>query len=190
MKVLVINGSPRRSGRVSQMLDLIARNLPATCEVERIFVHDLVVKPCTGCMACRSGLRCALPEDDAHRVAEAIRTADALVIGSPCYWGNVNGYLKMLLDRSVYAMMGERASGMPVALHRGQRAVLVATCNTIYPFSVLFNQTRGVFRSLREVLKWSGYRVVGTLAKSGCRKHDGLTEKEIGKCKKLARKIC
>ena len=88
------------------------------------FVHDLTVRPCTGCMSCRSKLRCALPEDDAHRVAEAIRTADALVIGSPCYWGNMNGALKVLFDRSVHVMMGEKESGMPVALHKGQRAVL------------------------------------------------------------------
>lgn len=127
MKVLVLNGSPRRNGLVSQMLEHIAGNLPETCDVERIFVHDLTVRPCTGCMSCRSKLRCALPEDDAHRVAEAIRTADALVIGSPCYWGNMNGALKVLFDRSVHVMMGEKESGMPVALHKGQRAVLVAT---------------------------------------------------------------
>lgn len=190
MKVVVLNGSPRREGLVSQMLEHVAGNLPASCDVVRIFVHDLRVKPCTGCMSCRSRLRCALPEDDAHRIAEEIRTADALVIGSPCYWGNMNGCLKVLLDRSVYVMMGEKENGMPVALHKGQRAVLVATCNTVYPFSVLFNQTRGVFRALREILKWSGYRVVGTVAKSGCRKNGRLTDKEIEKCKKLARKIC
>ena len=123
MKVLVLNGSPRRNGLVSQMLEHIAGNLPETCDVERIFVHDLTVRPCTGCMSCRSKLRCALPEDDAHRVAEAIRTADALVIGSPCYWGNMNGALKVLFDRSVHVMMGETESGMPVALHKGQRVV-------------------------------------------------------------------
>lgn len=190
MKVLVLNGSPRHNGLVSQMLEHIAGSLPETCDVERIFVHDLTVRPCTGCMSCRSKLRCALPEDDAHRVAEAIRTADALIIGSPCYWGNMNGALKVLFDRSVHVMMGEKESGMPVALHKGQRAVLVATCNTIYPFSVLFNQTRGVFRALREILRWSGYRIVGTAAKSGCRKNGRLTDREIEKCKKLARKIC
>ena len=42
MKVLVLNGSPRRNGLVSQMLEHIAGNLPETCDVERIFVHDLL----------------------------------------------------------------------------------------------------------------------------------------------------
>lgn len=190
MKVLVLNGSPRRDGLVSQMLGHLVGNLPEGCRAEYSFVHDLKFRACTGCMACRSKGRCVLPEDDAHRIAEAIRSADALIIGSPCYWGSMTGELKMLFDRVVYVMMGEKENGMPVALHKGQRAVLVAACNTIWPFSVWFKQTSGVFRALNEILKWSGYRVKGTIAKSGCRKHGALTVKEIEKCKKLAKKIC
>lgn len=190
MKVLVINGSPRRKGLVSQMLDRIAADLPPTCEVVHVFVHELVVKPCTGCMACRSRQRCVLPDDDAHRFAEALREADALVIGSPCYWGNMSGTLKVLFDRVVCVMMGEKENGMPIPLHKGKRAVVVATCNTIYPFNVWFRQTGGVFRALHEILRWSGFRLVGTLAKGGCRKRGDLSEREIAKCKKLAEKIC
>ena len=87
-------------------------------------------------------------------------------------------------------MMGERENGMPIPLHKGKRAVLVAACNTVYPFSVWFRQTTGVFRALREILKWSGFRVAGTLGRSGCRKRGVLTPREIEKCKKLAKKIC
>ena len=190
MKVLVLDGSPRKNGLVSQMLGHIVEELPEACDVEYVRVHSLSVKPCTGCMSCRTKRQCVLPEDDAHRIAEVIRQADALIVGSPCYWGNMNGELKVLFDRLVYVMMGEKENGMPVALHKGHKAVLVSTCNTIYPFSVLFNQTRGVFRALREILKWSGYGVVGTVAKSGCRKYGTLTDREIGKCKKMAKKIC
>lgn len=189
-KVIVINGSPHRGGLVSQMLAHVVAGLPEECETEMLFVRDMQVKPCIGCMKCRSLGHCVLPEDDAHRAAEAIRGADALIIGSPCYWGNMSGTLKVLFDRMVYVMMGERMNGMPIPLHKGKRAVLVATCNTIYPFSVWFHQTSGVFRSLREILKWSGFRVVGTFGKGGCRKHGELTPREIEKCKKLVKKIC
>lgn len=190
MKVLVLNGSPRRNGTVSRMLDAVVAALSSDCEVTRCFVHDLHFRSCAGCMKCRSSLHCVLPADDAHRIAEAIREADALIVGSPCYWGNMNGRLKMLFDRTVYVLMGEKPSGMPVALHRGQRAVLVTACNTVWPFSVWCGQTRGVFRALGEVLRWSGYRIAGRIAKSGCRKHGALTAKEMEKCKKLAKKIC
>lgn len=99
MRVVVLNGSPRPTGLVSQMLDRIAENLPPGCETQRVFVHGLTVKPCTGCMRCRSLGRCVLPEDDGHRVAALLRDADALVIGSPCYWGSMSGELKVLFDR-------------------------------------------------------------------------------------------
>ncbi|WP_418991146.1 flavodoxin family protein [Alistipes sp.] len=190
MKVVVLNGSPRREGVVSQMVGHVVRNLPAECRVEAFFVHGLHVKPCTGCMRCRTLGRCVLPEDDGHRVAAQLREADAFVVGSPCYWGGMSGELKVLFDRCVYAMMGERENGMPVPLHKGKRAVLVASCNTIWPFNVLFRQTGGVFRALREILKWSGCKVVGKLAKGGCRKCGELSVKEMRKCRKLAKKIC
>lgn len=190
MEVVVLNGSPRRGGAVSQMLGHVAANLPEECRVEEIFVHDLRVTPCSGCMRCRTLGRCVLPEDDAHRVAELLRRSDALVVGSPCYWGNMSGELKVLFDRVVYALTGERENGMPVPLHRGKRAVVVSACNTAWPFDSWFGQTRGVFRAVREILKWSGFRVAGTLAKSGCRKRGELTPREIVKCKKLAKKIC
>lgn len=190
MRVVVLNGSPRRKGLVSQMLGHVVAGLPAGCEVEDVFVHDLTVTPCKGCMQCRSLGRCVLPEDDGHRVAELLRGCDALIVGSPCYWGNMTGALKVLFDRMVYAMMGERTNGMPVPLHKGKRAVVMATCNTVWPFSVLFRQSGGVFRSLREIWKWSGYKVAGTVAKCGCRRQGVLTRRDIEKCKKLARKIC
>lgn len=189
MKVLVLNGSPRRGGAVSQMLDRIVENLGEACEVEYVFVGELAMKPCTGCMRCRSDLKCVLPEDDAHRIAQAVREADALVVGSPCYWGNMNGWLKVLFDRIVYAMMGEKPDGRPVPLHKGKRAVLVTSCNTIWPFSVWFRQTGGVVRALGEVLRWSGFRVVGTVAKSGSRRRAALSAREVRKCGKLAEKI-
>ena len=190
MKVVVLNGSPRRGGVVSQLLGHVAANLPEGCRVEEIFVHDLRVKPCSGCMRCRTLGRCVLPEDDAHRVAELLRGADALVVGSPCYWGNMSGVLKVLFDRVVYVMLEEREHGWPVPLNKGKRAVVVTACNTAWPFHVWFGQTGGVFRAVGEILKWSGWRVAGTLAKGGCRQRGELTPREITKCKKLAKKIC
>ena len=111
MKTVVLNGSPRRGGVVSQMLAHVCEALPEGCDIEWFGVGELNVRPCTGCMKCRSTGRCALPQDDAHRVAEAIRGADLLIVGSPCYWGNMSGQLKLLFDRVVYAMMGERPNG-------------------------------------------------------------------------------
>lgn len=152
---------------------------------ETVRVSDLNMQPCMGCMACRGTGKCCLPEDDAVKVLELIKEADALIVGAPCYWGNIPGQMKLLFDRIVYGMMGEAPSGLPRPLHKGKRAVIVSTCTTIYPFNILFKQSRGAVKAVREILKWSGFKVVGTLEKGGTRKHPALTEREKSKCRKL-----
>ena len=144
MKILILNSSPRRNGNISKMLEAMKQEIEC-CNAEAVYVRvpELKVRPCIGCMKCRSSLRCCLPEDDAQRVLQSIRDADALIIGAPCYWGNMPGELKVLFDRMVYGMMGENSLGMPLALHKGKKVIIVSTCTTPYPFNILYNQTRG-----------------------------------------------
>lgn len=190
MKILILNASPRRRGHVSGMLDIVKDAAEAGgAEVNVVRVADLNVKPCTGCMSCRSTLKCALPEDDAQKVLEMIDNADAIVVGSPCYWGNIPGELKVVFDRIVYGMMGESRCGMPKPLHKGKRAAIIATCSTPWPFNKLFRQSRGAVNALREILKWSGFRIVATVEKGGTKNHAGLTERDRRACLKTARKI-
>lgn len=189
MKVLFINGSPRRHGLIEQMLELIRQSLPDGNESDWVQVSELDIRPCTGCMVCRTQLKCTLPEDDAQRVLAKIQQADALVIGSPCYWGSINGHLKMMFDRMVYGMMGETKRGIPVGIHKGKKVILVATCTTMYPFNIWFHQSRGVIKALREILKWSGFKIVGTLEKGGTKTCHTLSKREIYRCKRLARKL-
>lgn len=190
MKLLVINASPRRSGCVSSMLDVVKVTAEAEgAEVSVIRVADLSVRSCTGCMSCRSKLECVLPEDDAQRVLRLIREADAVVIGTPCYWGNIPGNLKVLFDRMVYGLMGESRRGMPLPLHKGKRAAIIATCSTPWPFNILFRQSRGAVNALREILKWSGFRIVATVEKGGTKASPALTERDRRACTKVTRRL-
>lgn len=190
MKLLVINASPRRSGCVSSMLDVVKVTAEAEgAEVSVIRVADLSVRSCTGCMSCRSKLECVLPEDDAQRVLRLISEADAVVIGTPCYWGNIPGNLKVLFDRMVYGLMGESRRGMPLPLHKGKRAAIIATCSTPWPFNILFRQSRGAVNALREILKWSGFRIVATVEKGGTKASPALTERDRRACTKVTRRL-
>lgn len=190
MRVLVINGSPRRNGTVASMLDVVASEAESCgADVEIVSVSDLSVAFCTGCMKCRSASDCCLPRDDGHLMAEKIRAADALVIGAPCYLGNMPGRLKAVFDRIVYAMMGESPGGLPLPLHKGKKAVIISCCTTVFPFNRLFNQSHGAVKAVREVLRWSGFRVVGRIEKGGTRKHPSLTAREAAKCRRAARRL-
>lgn len=190
MNILILNASPRPKGNISQMLDVIkeeAERQGAVVNMEQ--VQKLSVRPCIACMKCRSSKKCVLPEDDAQRILQLIEGCDALIIGTPCYWGNIPGTLKLLFDRMVYGMMGEESSGLPIPLHRGKKAVIVTTCSTPWPFNILANQTQGVVKALKEILGWSGFRIVAKLQKGGTLKHPEFTDKDRQKCIKIVKKI-
>ena len=111
-----------------------------------------------------------------------------LLIGSPCYWGNMPGTLKVLFDRMVYGLMGESPRGMPRPLHKGKRAILITACTTPWPFNVWFRQSRGTVRALREILRWSGFRVVKSIERGGTKTRP-LTERDLEKCRRAVRKL-
>ncbi|WP_418697544.1 flavodoxin family protein [Bacteroides sp.] len=190
MKILILNSSPRRRGNISKMLEVMKQEAES-CGAEVTFVHvsDLQVRPCIGCMKCRSSLECCLPEDDAQKVLQSMKEADALIVGAPCYWGNLPGELKVLFDRMVYGMMGENSWGMPLPLHKGKKAIIVSTCTTLYPFNILYHQTRGVVRALKEILKWSGFKIVRAVERGGTKKHPELSERELAHCRKSVHKL-
>ena len=185
MKVLVLNGSPRKNGNIEKILKEITNGT----DCDFINVHDLNFNWCHGCMACRTKGNCILEKDDAHVIAEKIKTADVVVIGSPCYWANMSGKLKMLFDRIVYVLMSESKSGIPVPLNKGKKCIIATACTTPYPFNIIAKQSYGVVREIKEITRYSGFRCIGVIQKAGTKKSRDLTKTDLGKCKKLNRKL-
>ena len=135
MKILILNASPRPEGNIAHMLGAMREEaVRGGAEVCYEVVSRLHVRPCTGCMKCRSSRQCVLPADDAQRVLSLVAESDVLIVGAPCYWGNMPGTLKVLFDRMVYGLMGESTRGLPRPLHKGKRAILLTTCTTPWPF--------------------------------------------------------
>jgi multimeric flavodoxin WrbA len=189
MKILVLNGSPRKNGTVASLLKAVAEVLPAENEVEWIDVCKLNMKYCTACMVCREKEVCVLPEDDAHIVGKKIQRADALVIGTPTHWGNMCAPLKLLFDRNVPVFMGESPSGMPVPRQKGKRAVVVTACTTPWPFNSILPESRGAIRAVKEVLHYGGYKTVGTIAKPGTKKSKEISSSLTARAMRLGNKL-
>ena len=189
MKIVVLNGSPRKNGTVASMLKSISEPISADHDIDWIDVCKLNMNYCTACMACREKEKCILPEDDAHIVGEKIQNADALVIGTPTHWGNMCAPLKLLFDRNIPVFMGESPKGMPIPRQKGKRAVVVTACTTPWPFNFILAESRGAIRAVREVLHYGGYKIVGTIAKPGTKKSKGISSSLMAKAERLSEQL-
>jgi len=165
MKILVLNGSPKRNGKLAGLLAAVAGGADGRHEVEHIDVYGLSIKPCIGCMKCRPDRPCALPRDGAHIVAEKLSAADVLIVGTPTYWGNMSAPLKALFDRMVTTLeyINTDRMALPRPLLRGKRAVIVTTSSAPWPLNLLPSHARGAIRSVSVILKAAGMRIVRTM---------------------------
>ena len=104
MHVLLLNGSPNAEGCTFTALSEVAATLKTENITSEIF--QLGKKPVRGCIACgvcRERGECAFQDDALPALVEAVKRADALVIGSPVYYVGPNGALCALLDRLFFS---------------------------------------------------------------------------------------
>ena len=108
MKVLAINGSPRKNGNTQLMIEEAAKPLRrAKIVVESVSVRDYKVMPCNACEVCyEKPWNCPI-KDDALKILRRMADADGHIIASPVYGAGVTAQLKALLDRSVIACMNQ-----------------------------------------------------------------------------------
>lgn len=189
MRILVLNGSPHKNGTVAKLLNGVVEGISDDHEVEWINVYELNIKPCIGCMKCRSDQECCLPEDDGHIVGGKIRDADGLIVGTPTHWGNMSAQLKLLFDRNVPVFMGEKPNGIPCPRQKGKPAVIAAACTTPWPFNFIAAESRGAIRSVNEILHYGGYRVMGKIVKAGTKAKPEIPEGLLRKAKMLGNRF-
>jgi len=106
MKVVAINGSPRKKWNTSQLLQEAVRGTESFgAEAKFINLYDLTFKGCISCFACkRKG--CApchcYAKDDLSAVLDSVLQADILLLGSPIYFGDVTGEMRSFLERLAF----------------------------------------------------------------------------------------
>lgn len=94
--ILLINGSPKPNGNLHRMLEKVA--FGTGLDYEMIHLARLRINPCMGCVKCAGNNRCIQPDDMAP-LYDKILAADALVIGSPVYFGHPNAFTHTFMER-------------------------------------------------------------------------------------------
>lgn len=105
--IIAINGSPRKNGNTAELLKSALEGAASVgAKTEIVNLYDLNFKGCVSCFACKlkgskSYGKCAY-KDELTPVLEKIEKADALVLGSPIYFGNVTGEMRSFIERFLF----------------------------------------------------------------------------------------
>ena len=117
MKVLLINGSPRKDGNTSIALSEVAKQLSVEgIDSEIVWIGNKPIRGCIACGQCKEQAlgRCVFDDDVCNRISGKFAEADALIVGSPVYYGQPNGALLSIIQRAFY-YNGANISGKPAA---------------------------------------------------------------------------
>ncbi len=106
MKVVLVNGSPNAKGCTYTGLSIIKEQLALNSVDSEIF--QVGKKPIVGCTACRvckqpgKGGACVFGDDGVNAVAQALKEADGLILGSPVHYASASGAATSFYDRLFY----------------------------------------------------------------------------------------
>ena len=104
MRVLILNGSPKKVSDTMQLTNAFLEGLNEVGdnEVEIIHVIEKKIKPCLGCFGCwRKGDGKCVMQDDQNEILEKYQQADLIIWSFPLYCFGIPSHLKAVLDRMI-----------------------------------------------------------------------------------------
>ena len=108
MYVIGINGSPRKHGNTATLLEHALKGAESEgAETELVHLYDLEYTGCTSCFACKtlggkSYGRCAVKDGLTPLLKKIEKDADAIILGSPIYFGTDTGMMRSFLERLIF----------------------------------------------------------------------------------------
>ncbi len=153
MKIVSLLGSPRTGGNSST----IARHFLKTAaslgaETSVYELNQLTYRGCQGCYACKTKLDICGLKDDLTEVLAAVKDADAVLLASPVYFGEISSQLKGFMDRTFsYLVPDYRTNPQPSRL-TPKKLVFVLTQG--HPDEQVFAD---IFPRYESFLKWEGF---------------------------------
>ncbi|MEI6889468.1 MAG: flavodoxin family protein [Bacteroidales bacterium] len=105
MKVIAINGSPKKEGNTFHALTIVGDELLAAgIEFEILHIGHKLLHGCTACGKCAENKdeKCSFGADGLNHWIQTIKAADGLIIASPVHYSGIGGTMKCFLDRLFY----------------------------------------------------------------------------------------
>ena len=127
MKVLIINGSPHKSGNTSIAIDEVVKTLAEeNIETEVVQIGNKAVRGCIACNRCAELGHCVF-DDEVNKIAEKFESADGLIVASPVYYASANATLIACLDRLFYSTSFDKTMKVGASIVVARRGGCTAT---------------------------------------------------------------
>ena len=119
MKVIGILGSARENGNTDRLMKAMMKDASLKgAETKTYNLAKMNIKCCVGCDFCKTHETC-VQKDDMSLLYEEMKTADAFVVGTPIYMGEMTGQLKTFIDRCYALKTADRTSKIPAGKKMG-----------------------------------------------------------------------
>jgi multimeric flavodoxin WrbA len=123
MKAIGIIASPRKDGNTDTLVrEVLSAASENGYQVETYYLNQMDGKGCQACMYCKTHDRCH-QDDDISRLMESMKTADAVVFGSPLYYWEFTSQFRTFIDR-LYMFLNP---DFTVKLPKGKKAVVITS---------------------------------------------------------------
>ena len=101
MRIVAINGSPRKNGNTARLLEAVRREVEAAGVEFVVLQPGAKVNPCMACYHCLNNgtLRCIQKDDGVNDIIAACIEADGILLASPVYHSGISGSMKCVVDR-------------------------------------------------------------------------------------------
>jgi multimeric flavodoxin WrbA len=103
MKVVAFNGSPRRTGNTSTLINTVLEQLRNEgIETELFQLGTEAIHGCIACYKCfeAQDKSCSVKNDSVNAYISKMLEADGIILGSPTYFSDVSATMKALIERA------------------------------------------------------------------------------------------
>ena len=134
MKVLLINGSPRKNGNTALALAEMEKVFHAEgTETETVHIGNMEIRSCMACGFCGKNGRCVF-NDVVNELSQKFEKSDGLVIGAPVYYGSANAALIAAMQRLFYSSPFDKTMKVGAAIASARRGGLTAAFDEMNKF--------------------------------------------------------
>jgi multimeric flavodoxin WrbA len=164
MKVVAFNGSPRKDGNTTILINHVFRELEKEgVETELVQLSGREIRGCIACYKCfeNKDQHCAVKDDIANECIEKMMKPEGIILGSPVYFTDVTAEMKALIDRAGFVSMANggmyknKVSAAVVAVRRSGSMHTLDTMNHFFLAGqmIIIGRAIGVGRDKGEVEK-------------------------------------